>query len=92
MSTPYTGKREHYGESDEIERRYWRVGEVAQMFRVNISLLHYWQKEFGMEVKRNIRGVRLFVKEDIEKFRTIYDLLKVERYTIEGAKRKFKNG
>jgi DNA-binding transcriptional MerR regulator len=31
-----------------IEKLYYSIGEVAQMFEVNVSLLRYWEKEFDI--------------------------------------------
>lgn len=68
---------------------YYSIGEVAALFDVNASLIRFWEKEFGFfKPLRNKKGNRLFTKTDIEKFRTIYHLVKERGYTLQGAKEK----
>jgi DNA-binding transcriptional MerR regulator len=68
---------------------YYSIGEVASLFDVNASLIRFWEKEFGFfKPLRNKKGNRLFTKTDIEKFRTIYHLVKERGYTLQGAKEK----
>ncbi len=81
-----------YKEKD-IEKLYYSIGEVAEMFGVNTSLLRYWESEFKeLQVRKDRNGVRLFTKEDIEKIRTIYGLVREKGFTIEGAKQQLKSG
>lgn len=67
---------------------YHSIGEVAKMFGVNTSLIRYWEKEFGKWIKphRTKSGSRYFTNEDIEQIREIYNLVKIEGYTLQGAK------
>ena len=54
----------------EIEKVYYRIGEVASMFDVNISLIRYWEKEFDcIKPYRNKKGNRFFTKnpEDMQR-------------------------
>lgn len=71
----------------EITKLYYSIGEVADMFKVNASLIRFWEKEFNeIKPKKNKKGNRLFTKKDIENLQKIYQLVKVEGYTLEGAK------
>lgn len=64
------------------------MGDVAEMFDVNQSLIRYWDKEFSiLKPEKNKKGNRLFRTKDIEAFRLIYHLTKEKGMTIEGAKR-----
>ena len=75
----------------EITKLYYSIGEVADMFNVNASLIRFWEKEFNeIKPKKNKKGNRLFTKKDIEKLKIIYQLVKVEGYTLEGAKLKLR--
>lgn len=75
----------------EITKLYYSIGEVADMFNVNSSLIRFWEKEFSeIKPKKNKKGNRLFTKKDIENLSQIYQLVKVEGYTLEGAKIKLK--
>ena len=73
----------------KIEKLFYTIGEVAEMFEVNTSLIRYWEKEFDIiKPQRNKKGNRLFTKKDVENFYIIYHLVKERGLTIEGAKRK----
>lgn len=76
----------------DSQKLYHTIGEVAQMFDVNASLIRYWEKEFDiLKPQKNNKGNRLFKKEDIDKIAAIYHLVKERGYTIQGAKEKLSN-
>ena len=75
----------------KIEKLYYSIGEVADMFGVNTSLIRYWEKEFDIiKPKQNKKGNRYFTNEDIENFHIIYYLVKDLGMTLKGAKKKLK--
>ena len=75
----------------EIEKLYYTIGEVALMLDVNTSLLRYWEKEFDvLKPKKNTKGDRFFTKDDIEKIKLIYHLVREKGYTLDGAKTRLK--
>ncbi len=75
----------------EITKMYYTIGEVANMFGVNSSLIRFWEKEFDvLKPKKNKKGNRLFTPEDIEHIKVIYNLLREQGLTIEGAKKYLK--
>ena len=76
----------------EIEKLYFTIGEVAQMFNVNTSHIRFWSKEF--EVIRpatNKKGNRLYTQSDLENFKKIYHLVKEKGFTLKGAKSELKD-
>ena len=74
-----------------IEKLYYSIGEVADMFRVNVSLLRFWEKEFDiLKPKKNKKGNRMFTTKDLDNLKIIYHLVKERGYTLEGAKKKLK--
>ncbi|MBC5991732.1 MerR family transcriptional regulator [Pontibacter cellulosilyticus] len=76
----------------EIEKQYYTIGEVAEMFDVAASLIRFWETEFEqLSPKKNKKGNRQYTKQDIETLRTIYHLVKERGYTIQGAKEVLKN-
>lgn len=76
----------------EIEKKYYSIGEVASMFKVAPSLIRYWEGEFDIiRPKKDKKGNRRFTKEDIEKIRYIYQLVKIKGYTLQGAQEVIKN-
>lgn len=75
----------------KVEKLYYSIGEVAEMFGVNTSLIRYWEKEFDIiKPKKNKKGNRYFTKEDIENFHIIYYLVKDLGMTLKGAQKKLK--
>ena len=75
----------------KIDKVYYTIGEVAELFEVNQSLIRYWEKEFDiLKPQKNKKGNRLFTKQDIKNLRIIYHLVKERGYTLTGAKEKLK--
>ena len=68
-------------------KSYYGISEVSNMFKVNISLIRFWENEFAiLKPKKNGKGDRLFRPEDIKNLQLIYHLLREKKYTIDGAK------
>lgn len=69
------------------EKRYYSIGEVAKAFKVNTSLIRYWENTFEqLKPKKNAKGNRKFTPEDLKSFQLIYHLVKEKGFTLEGAK------
>jgi len=76
----------------KIEKVFYTIGEVAEMFSVNTSLIRFWEREFEMlKPQKNKKGNRLFTKDDIEQVKLIYHLVKERGMTINGARQKLKD-
>ena len=74
-------------------KQYYPIGEVAAMFRVNISLIRFWENEFDiLKPRKNRKGDRFFRPDDVKNLKLIYFLLKERKYTIIGAKSFIKSG
>lgn len=72
---------------DLPEKLYYSIGEVADAFGVNSSLIRFWEKEFDViQPKKNAKGNRKFTPEDIKNLELIYHLVKERGFTLEGAK------
>ncbi|HZW78580.1 MAG TPA: MerR family transcriptional regulator [Flavobacteriaceae bacterium] len=78
-------------QSNLPDKLYYSIGEVAEAFGVNPSLIRFWEKEFDeLRPKKNSKGNRKFSKEDISNLELIYHLVKVQGYTLDGAKTRLK--
>lgn len=80
---------------DEVlfQKLYYTIGTVADMFKVNQSLIRFWENEFDiLKPRKNGKGDRLFRPEDVKNLKLIYHLLRERKYTIEGAKEFLRNG
>ena len=70
------------------EKLFYTMGEVAEMFDVNASLIRYWGTQFpALKPHRNKKGNRLFTPADIEILKRIYHYVKECGMTLEGANR-----
>ena len=79
-----------YKETDTV-KLYYTICEVSEMFTVNTSLIRFWEKEFDIiKPKKNKKGNRLFTPDDIDNFKVIYNLVKEQGLTLEGAKKYLK--
>lgn len=73
------------------DKLYYSIGEVADMFKVNASLIRFWEKEFDIiKPKKNKKGNRFFTQADIKHLRLIHHLVKEKGYTLKGAKESLK--
>ncbi len=78
-------------DTQNLEKLYYSIGEVAEMFDVSRSLLRYWENEFSfLTPRKNRKGDRLFTKENIQQIQIIYNLVKDRGFTLEGAKQELK--
>lgn len=79
---------------DEVlnQKMYYSITEVARWFRVNASLLRYWENEFDiLKPRKNRKGDRLFRPEDVKNLQVIYYLLRNRKFSLEGAKKYLRN-
>src|SRR5215204_1071751 len=74
---------------DEIlfQKQYYSIGEVSTMFKVNTSLIRFWENEFDiLEPRKNRKGDRFFKPADVKNLQMIQDLLRRRKFTIDCAK------
>tara|TARA_B100001057_G_scaffold143545_1_gene143289 strand:+ start:40750 stop:41079 length:330 start_codon:yes stop_codon:yes gene_type:complete len=74
------------------DKKYYSISEVATYFNVNSSLLRYWEKEFN-QITPSVKptGIRKYTKDNIEVISIIYNLLKKDGLTIQGARKKLRS-
>ena len=73
--------------ADLPERKYFKIGEVAQIVGVEPHVLRYWQTQFPqVRPQKSRSGHRLYKRRDVETLLGIRELLHVQRFTIAGAK------
>lgn len=69
------------------EKKFFKISEVAEKFKVQASLLRFWEKEFkALNPQKTKRGDRLYSLQDIEVIEQIYQLVKIQGYTLQGAR------
>ena len=72
-----------------LTKLYYSIGEVANLFNVNSSLLRFWEKEFPhlfSSLKKNKKGDRFYTKKEIDALKTLFYLIKEKKMTLEGAR------
>lgn len=75
----------------KLDKLYYSIGEVAEMFGVSKSLVRYWENEFSfLTPRKNKKGDRRFTPENIQQLQIIFDLVKVRGFTLEGAKQEIR--
>lgn len=76
---------------DKVEKKYFTIGEVASELNVSTSLIRFWEKEFTrLRPRKTQGGTRKFSQEDVLLLKRIYQLVKIEGFTLPGAKEKLK--
>ena len=72
----------------KLTKLYYTIGEVADFFDVSTSLLRYWETQFkSIKPIKDRSGNRRYRVQDIESIQKIYQLVKVQGFTLEGAKK-----
>ena len=72
-----------------MEKLFYSISEVANMFSINQSNLRFWEKEFKqLKPKRNVKSTRFYSPEDILIIKQIIYLINEQKLTLDGAKRK----
>jgi DNA-binding transcriptional MerR regulator len=73
----------------KVEKLYYSIGEVAEMLKVPVSTVRFWENEFDiLKPMKNKKGNRLFFPADIKNLKILHHLVKEEGMTLSGAKKK----
>jgi len=68
---------------------YYSISEIGSILGVESHTIRYWEKEFYIRPKRK-RGRRVYQQGDIDDLLLVKELLYDKKYTINGAKKRFK--
>lgn len=72
-----------------MEKIYYSISEVAEMFQINQSNLRFWEKEFKqLKPRRNEKGTRFYSKDDLQLIKQIVFLVNDQKLTLEGVRKK----
>jgi DNA-binding transcriptional MerR regulator len=75
------------------DKRYFRIGEVSRIVGVEPYVLRYWESEFPqIRPQRADTNQRTYQKKDLQVILEVKRLLYEEKLTIEGARRRLKQG
>ncbi|PKN03652.1 transcriptional regulator [Candidatus Dependentiae bacterium HGW-Dependentiae-1] len=71
----------------KMQKRKFRIGELAQHLNVERFVVRFWEKEFDIRSTRSAGGQRFYEEKDVEKFKLIKTLLYEKGFTIAGARK-----
>jgi DNA-binding transcriptional MerR regulator len=70
-----------------MQKRQFRIGELAKHLGVEKFVVRFWEKEFNLKPSRSEGGQRFYEEKDLERLQLIKTLLYDEGFTIAGAKK-----
>lgn len=70
-----------------MEKRKFRIGELAKHLAVERFVIRFWEKEFNVKSTRSGGGQRFYDEDDAHTFATIKELLYNRGFTIAGARK-----
>lgn len=72
----------------KMQKRQFRIGELAKKLEVKKFVIRFWEKEFKLSTDRSSGGQRFYDENDLSLFTNIKTLLYHQGFTISGAKKK----
>ena len=77
--------------TEDSEKMFFKIREVAKIADVKQHVLRYWESEFpNLKPQKNRNGQRTYSRKDIDLILEIKRLLHEEKYSIAGARQSFK--
>lgn len=77
---------------DTIEKKYYKISEVAEILGIPASTLRFWETKFTIiSPRRNAGGSRFYTTGDIEKIRMIHYLVKEKGLKLEAAQEQLRH-
>ena len=73
---------------DNIEKKYYKIREVAELTGMAPSALRYWETKFSII---NDKGSRFYTPDDVEKIKMVQYLVKERGLKIEAAREQIKH-
>ena len=72
---------------EELDKKYYKIRDVAELLGINTSTLRYWESEFReIKPRRSPTKKRYYTPDDIKILRIIHYLVKFKGLRIEAAK------
>lgn len=73
------------------EKKYFRIGEVSELLKVEPYVLRYWESEFpNVKPSKSVSGHRVYSRKDVEFLIEIKKLLYTDKFSLKGAKQKLR--
>lgn len=74
---------------DEIEKKYWSIGEVSDKLDVPAFNIRFWEDKLKLAVKRS-HGKRMFQEKDIAILEVVKGLRYTRHFQMDGVKQELK--
>lgn len=75
----------------ELDKKYYKIGDVATILGIPMSTLRYWESQFTIiKPKRNAKNIRFYTPNDIETIRKVYYLVKEKGLKLDAAQEQIK--
>lgn len=74
------------------DKFYFKIGEVSEILGVEPYVVRFWESEFRLSPAKNRSKHRVYNRQELDTLLEIRRLLYEERFTIEGALKKLKEG
>ena len=55
----------------KMQKRKFRIGELAEKLELERFVVRFWEKEFGIKTKRSQGSQRFYDENDLKKFEQI---------------------
>lgn len=77
---------------ENIEKKYYKIKEVAEIIGLPASTLRFWENRFTIiKPRRNDHGTRFYTASDIEKIRIVAYLVKEKGMRLEVAEQQIRH-
>ena len=71
---------------DDLSKKFYKIGEVADILNIPASTLRFWEKEFTiLRPRRNAKNIRVYTPQDVETIRKLYYLVKEKGLKLDAA-------
>lgn len=77
---------------DSLEKKYYKISEVAELLNIPASTLRFWEKSFTViKPKRNAHGTRFYTSADIDKIAMVHYLVKERGLKLDAAQEQIRS-
>ncbi len=76
----------------ELDKKFYKIGDVAQILNIPESTLRYWEKQFTViKPRRNAKNIRFYTPADIEMIRKVHYLVKEKGLKLDAAQEQIRH-
>lgn len=73
-------------EVSDLDKKFYKISDVAEILGVPASTLRFWEKQFTIiKPRRNAKNIRYYTPQDIETIRKVYYLVKEKGLKLDAA-------